>query len=920
MKLVCANTGLWDDDAYPMNIPSSPMSGGFEIWGSYLNGDKFKGTWTNGNMKFFWAFSNRIPQGEYSGAGLNPTNGQGGTACNDDDGTGYLGGGDIAGVPSVSCSSSVTKLRCTHDSQFSKATYSQAVTVSVVGSCMVLPTIDSALSVANVPTMSGLSFLGIQFNVKAIIGKELASSLTTFACNSRHYRVVVVGHLWSVLSNVFLCGKYPPGKYNIWPNRVHIKCSMTQQHTATSSVLSSESFTQNAASPTNTIDEESKTTSFVANTRSDIVVSGSHESVSPAKDTNEAESPITNTQSIVRPKHHTNMADYRLTKASISTCCSQTSTNDQPKKSATVGSEALQTPSSERRTATPHNWEIVSARGNTKSLQIVAPSQTIVKPVPRDNPGPVIDGKTKDAAAVVGVLSLTVGVVAIPIASMRQGVSMALLRMSQCQDDTLNGEPLEVPVHPFRFPLGDGKSKYGRGAVVGNLLVIPTFWGVMCYFFIPLVIRRTKGLTLPQARDAVGWPGVALLPFTVVCEGSAMASVGLVSTGDVGDVILGCVGLIVIMLTVIGWASVLWKVKPNVKCQRVPREGMMKVIEPRSEWELSSDSKAAAPLVLLTFLGERSSIGYLEKRISQIGIAEGLPTSPNNCRVRWIIAVVASLLQAAVVMTNTVPIELLLLGVLGLLNCALACVVSLSTFGVWDPEDASDVLNGVGLASSITGIILLGIGALTATFDAYAQWRKGRVNTEDEGLSLQLLTELHTLDSPIFASEVKLLAPSNTVPTFSATDETTTNRLNPPTRLTYTAEAKTLMPFLAAPTSLPTSPVNMSANHSLISISDCELERTPSAASTYTSQSDANENSITIYQNSRLSTVATDLSIELSDVSDTDSNPSTSINRDSIWAAILAEADKAADRARMARREAAAYERFNSLQQILSEL
>eukprot|EP00744_Colponema_vietnamica_P008727 GILI01012441.1.p1 GENE.GILI01012441.1~~GILI01012441.1.p1 ORF type:complete len:928 (-),score=95.17 GILI01012441.1:244-2883(-) len=395
----------------------------------------------------------------------------------------------------------------------------------------------------------------------------------------------------------------------------------------------------------------------------------------------------------------------------------------------------------------------------------------------------------KDTAVATGTFSVTVGAVAVPVAAMQQGVALALLRIAQCED-ALNGEQLDVAVHPLQFGLGDGDATYARGAVIGNLLIIPLAWGLLSYLVIPMAVSTVSGRSLLASRDFVGWPGNLVMPFAVLSEGSAMASAGLVRE-SIGDVFLGLVGIVILVLVTSLWAVELWRMARLISCVRVPNaKGIAIVVQPRYEWEVATASSE----VTLDELGDELSppkfdLAYLERRLqlvgsswwlwsalaahmlsAAVGVAESLPVSSSVCRVRWAVASISAVLQATAVLTNTVPIEFFLLGLLGVLSCILVVLVALSTFNVGSSEATVAALNAVSLLSSVLGIALIVIGAGTATYEIVSQRsqrrrRKAkRVSTRREDALPEMSVPLVPLSSPSNPREESLLGSTVEIP------------------------------------------------------------------------------------------------------------------------------------------------------------
>lgn len=115
-----------------------------------------------------------------------------------------------------------------------------------------------------------------------------------------------------------------------------------------------------------------------------------------------------------------------------------------------------------------------------------------------------IDETNKFTSNLGGMISITVGSVALPTATGQLFVSLALMRIAQCDDDPLNGEPFDLPVHPLYFGLGEGDARYARGAFLGNLLIIPLVWSALGYFIVPFVLSYFKKESIEAGRDFVG--------------------------------------------------------------------------------------------------------------------------------------------------------------------------------------------------------------------------------------------------------------------------------------------------------------------------------------------------------------------------------------------------------------------------------
>eukprot|EP00388_Colpodella_angusta_P046843 GDKK01070780.1.p1 GENE.GDKK01070780.1~~GDKK01070780.1.p1 ORF type:complete len:322 (-),score=2.34 GDKK01070780.1:216-1091(-) len=102
-----------------------------------------------------------------------------------------------------------------------------------------------------------------------------------------------------------------------------------------------------------------------------------------------------------------------------------------------------------------------------------------------------------------------------------------------------------------------------------------------------------------------------------------------------------------------------------------------------------------------------------------VGIAEGLPVSSASlCKLRWSIATISAVAQAAVVMTNTVPLEQALFGISGLLNCVLIILISMASFSDGSRSvNTYDALNALSTVSFCLGIALMLVGMIATLLE-----------------------------------------------------------------------------------------------------------------------------------------------------------------------------------------------------------
>lgn len=371
------------------------------------------------------------------------------------------------------------------------------------------------------------------------------------------------------------------------------------------------------------------------------------------------------------------------------------------------------------------------------------------------------DTVTQNFAITASAFSISVGAVAAPIAAMQMGATIALLRIAQCQEDNSNNDKLEMGLHPLQFPLGEGAKAYTRGAVVGNIVIIPSIWAAIAGLIAPAIYAKWTKRSMSIGTDFFGWPGAALTPIAVLSEAIAMVSIDLITNAKESsvDAVIGAIGVLVLLLTAASWVRTLrlmYQVKNrDIVCVKQSHLGFLGLFQAGYEWQLlrNDNPECLDDDVLLRSVPsgcvdskDASSMSpkeeaYLAQRMSlvgdsrwlwaafvsyvlavAVGLAEGISATGNEaaCKGRWALAATAAVLQSLVALTNTVPIELWLLGLVGALSGGLVILVSLSTFGVIEHTDATfAAMNVLGTISSIVGIILMFVGAVAAGLESY---------------------------------------------------------------------------------------------------------------------------------------------------------------------------------------------------------
>eukprot|EP00744_Colponema_vietnamica_P010704 GILI01015097.1.p1 GENE.GILI01015097.1~~GILI01015097.1.p1 ORF type:complete len:225 (-),score=15.14 GILI01015097.1:299-892(-) len=144
---------------------------------------------------------------------------------------------------------------------------------------------------------------------------------------------------------------------------------------------------------------------------------------------------------------------------------------------------------------------------------------------------------------------------------------------------------------------------------------------------------------------------------------------------------------------------------------------------------------------------------------------------PNNtdtlCRARWVVACVGAVFQSLAVLTCSIPIQLCLLGLTGILICVLVGMVAFTTFGGNKTAANGDALNVIGTLNAFIGMALMGFGVARLIFEFFeARGRRQSIilslkaSTDD----LELLESLHPSDTHSASESIEEPASMSTNP------------------------------------------------------------------------------------------------------------------------------------------------------------
>jgi hypothetical protein len=178
-------------------------------------------------------------------------------------------------------------------------------------------------------------------------------------------------------------------------------------------------------------------------------------------------------------------------------------------------------------------------------------------PVPPSSRLPVWEGTISTIGAVVG--SVAVGAVAAGGSAQRAALQRSLTGCSLA-----DGEPLDIASSPLQLGFGPETGHYVRGAVVFNIVLLAGLGSLALLLCAALAWYResatdrhrrvSKGISLRRAAASLQLPGILHLPVTFLLQPVVSSSVWCVQSNNVGDVVIGLLGLLVF------FGYVLWAV------------------------------------------------------------------------------------------------------------------------------------------------------------------------------------------------------------------------------------------------------------------------------------------------------------------------------------------------------------------------
>jgi hypothetical protein len=193
---------------------------------------------------------------------------------------------------------------------------------------------------------------------------------------------------------------------------------------------------------------------------------------------------------------------------------------------------------------------------------------------------------TTAVLAVAAVTASSGSVVSTPGMALSQGRIAVVSDLAFCSYST-DGSPLDVLTSPTGWVIGVGAGRYFRGAIVGNMCLL---CGFACVVMSTALVMVAGGFRkgLRQGMLTLHAPGIFVVPFSVLLQGTVMSSVGLISVG--GEAPDWVIGGLVLLGHVAAAGCVLFFLANNVRFRAVYK-ALESPLEPSSNRHLGWPAK-----------------------------------------------------------------------------------------------------------------------------------------------------------------------------------------------------------------------------------------------------------------------------------------------------------------------------------------
>ena len=148
-------------------------------------------------------------------------------------------------------------------------------------------------------------------------------------------------------------------------------------------------------------------------------------------------------------------------------------------------------------------------------------------------PKPLSPQATAAVTAVAVTTATSASIMSTPGVAISQGKIAAVSGLTYCSYST-DGTPLDSFTSPTGLVVGDGSAQYFRGAVAGNMILLGSFVTLTVAIAALLVALKTCG-SLRDGLATLHSPGLFVVPFAILLQGSTLSAVGLATVGGSTD-------------------------------------------------------------------------------------------------------------------------------------------------------------------------------------------------------------------------------------------------------------------------------------------------------------------------------------------------------------------------------------------------
>ncbi|CUG27692.1 transmembrane protein, putative [Bodo saltans] len=206
------------------------------------------------------------------------------------------------------------------------------------------------------------------------------------------------------------------------------------------------------------------------------------------------------------------------------------------------------TRSSSRSPSPPSNSDTTSLNNSASYVLVESPTLT---QRPLVNAGvSILPKPVRDSISGASVVSGMVGTGVVgPATAMNAYRGMTQLALIACpsQDDALENFNGDWSLNPLLLAIGVDRLQFARGAAVGDLILMGalTVLGLLSVVIRRHFLGRSSVATYWSAAGRLQFPGLLLIPYTMLLQPLVMMNLIIIGLGDAGDVVLGVATLMI---------------------------------------------------------------------------------------------------------------------------------------------------------------------------------------------------------------------------------------------------------------------------------------------------------------------------------------------------------------------------------------